>query len=344
LRSGSPAALLPVLPAGAVAHFQQGSWDLASNTWPNDGSAGGSATLSGMAATLSVQGGKEILALRGVTTSVIDFGDVIASDFTICSATRYSGTAKRRILQGDGANWLHGHHESKAGVAYYAPRNPPASGTHWKTPEANQVTPNTDWVIMCASNAGAQLTLVNGVDVGSGTTGGQGGFALQINKGPAWYGGSPLEPSDFDVAEVITWDRGLTATETRAAHEYLMYKVLGVTPPQLPDLPAGPWAHFRQGGWDAASARLLTGVHVTEGSWSCGEADQVEAVSTLSGDLNEGSGGAFSMAVPSLFLCARWSDTTTTATDLVTRVVTTTGTAPAARRRSARVTPQTPSI
>ena len=96
-------------------------------------------------------------------------------------------------------------------------------------------------------------------------------------------------------------------------------------PPQLPDLPAGPWAHFRQGGWDAASARLLTGVHVTEGSWSCGEADQVEAVSTLSGDLNEGSGGAFSMAVPSLFLCARWSDTTTTATDLVTKVVTTTG-------------------
>ena len=48
-------------------------------------------------------------------------------------------------------------------------------------------------------------------------------------------------------------------------------------------------------------------------------------MSTLSGDLNEGSGGAFSIAVPSLFLCARWSDTTTTATDLVTRVVTTTG-------------------
>ena len=35
----------------------------------------------------------------------------------------------------------------------------------WKTPQADHVSPDTDWVLMCGSNAGSLLKLVNGVAV-----------------------------------------------------------------------------------------------------------------------------------------------------------------------------------
>ena len=55
-----------------------------------------------------------VAALEGNTSQSIDFGPVIAGAFTICSVTRYSGLHNRqRILQGLGANWLHGHVASK---------------------------------------------------------------------------------------------------------------------------------------------------------------------------------------------------------------------------------------
>ena len=241
------------LPAGAVAHFRNGGWQgttmWTANSWPNEGSAGGSATFSGTAMQDVYTGGGGLLgsevpvnALRGVTTSSIDFGNVIKREFTICSATRYSDLTpnKMRILQGEGANWLHGHHDNKAGVAYYA------SASGWKTPEANQKTPNYDWVILCASNAGDQLTLINdwtsagliSREVVGSTTGGSGDVVLKINAGAAWSGGN--EKSDFEVAEVITWDRGLTAAETRAAHADLIDRLLRAPPPPAPPTPPPP--------------------------------------------------------------------------------------------------------
>ena len=165
----------------------------------------------------------EVVALSGTTASVVSFGTVVSSDFTICSATRYTGGTQRRILQGgDGGNWLHGHWGGLAGVAYY-----------WgnQTAAANHVAPKTDWVVMCGSNAGAdQLKLVNGADVGT-ATGGVGNVSLWIN------GGGSGATSDFAVAEVLVWDRGLTSEETYAASTYLMGRVLGVTPPAAPPSP-----------------------------------------------------------------------------------------------------------
>ena len=67
------------LPAGAVAHFRNGGWQgttmWTANSWPNEGSAGGSATFSGTAMQDVYTGGGGLLgsevpvnALRGVTT------------------------------------------------------------------------------------------------------------------------------------------------------------------------------------------------------------------------------------------------------------------------------------
>ena len=160
-------------------------------------------------------------ALRGTTKSIIDFGAVIKSDFTICSATRYTGGRYGRILQGSGANWLHGHHGwhynygsedfPRAGYAAY---NGASTSTH-------NVKPVTDWVVMCGSNAGSNLKIANGKDVGI-AVGGTGNIGLRINSGD-----TATQASDFEVAEVITWDRGLTEAETWAAHNYLMRHVLG---------------------------------------------------------------------------------------------------------------------
>ena len=76
--------------------------------------------------------------------------------------------------------------------------------------------PSDDWVIMCGSNGGANLKIANGVDVGctgGGCTGGTGGTPLVINDGRAGANGDQ-QTSDFDVAEIIVWDRGLTAQES----------------------------------------------------------------------------------------------------------------------------------
>jgi hypothetical protein len=145
------------------------------------------------------------------TSSAISFGAVIPSEFTVCSVTRYTGSAKRRILDGAGANWLHGHYYGNAGVAYYE---------GWKTANQNNVSPNTNWLVMCGSNAGSQLKLVNGVDVGTIEAGGTGGVvSLWVN------GGSSNQKSDFAIAEVAVWPRGLTDVEMLGVSEHMMNRL-----------------------------------------------------------------------------------------------------------------------
>jgi len=79
----------------------------------------------------------------GGTSAVITFGDVIPSGGTVCSATRFSGAAMSRILQGTTMNWLIGHHTSSSvGVAYFK--------DGWVGGSASLVSPNTNWVMMCA--------------------------------------------------------------------------------------------------------------------------------------------------------------------------------------------------
>ena len=148
----------------------------------------------------------------GTTSSAIAFGAVIKSEFTVCSVTRYTGGAKKAILQGS-TNWLHGHWSGHAGVAYYH---------GWKTPTQDNVSPDTDWVVMCGTNAGSQLKLVNGVDVGT-ETGGTGDQSLFVNAGFA-----ANEKSNFAIAELIVWPRGLTDEEMRRASNHLIDR-LGIS-------------------------------------------------------------------------------------------------------------------
>ena len=209
-----PSPPLPAAyPGDLHAWYCPGAFDIASSTWQDCSGNGNTATLSGTGLTELRSAGhgaaSEVLALSGTTSSVIAFGAVIQSEFTVCSVTRYTGGAKQRILQGGSANWLHGHWQGRAGVAHYG---------GWKTSYQGSVSPNTDWVVMCGTNAESQLKLVNGVDVGT-ETGGTGGVSLFVNGGP--YG----QYSDFAIAEVVVWPRGLTSEEMYRASDHLMSRM-----------------------------------------------------------------------------------------------------------------------
>ena len=220
-----PPPSVPLLPAAYPedlnAWYCSGTFDIARRTWQDCSGNDMTATFSGsgLAELRSTGHGatSEVLALSGTTSSVIAFGAVIQSSFTVCSVTRYTGDTKGRILHGVGANWLHGHYEGSAGVAFYKA---------WMT-DGNNVSPNTDWVVMCGTNAGSQLKLVNGVDVGT-AAGGAGGVSLSVNGG--WYnqnGGlySGNQKSDFAIAEVVVWPRGLTSAEMRSVSDHLMSRM-----------------------------------------------------------------------------------------------------------------------
>ena len=198
-----------------VAWFRSGTFDIGSRTWPNAVQGGTGATLSGngLIRVSKTRHGAvgAVTALEGTTADKINFGNVIKPEFTICSVTRYTGGTKRRILNGEGVNWLHGQHDGKAGVALYE---------GWKTKnDGTNVAPVTDWVVMCGTNAESQLKLVNGVDKGT-ANGGRGGGKLWVNGGL----NMPAESSDFAIVEVMVWDRGLTSKEMYGVSDYLMNK------------------------------------------------------------------------------------------------------------------------
>ena len=208
------------LPGTPNAWYRQGGFDLASGTWPDASGNGNTATLSSSGLTSQSVSGHgapgPVLALHGTTSATIDFGNVVKTKFTVCSATRYAGTNHGRILNGEGTNWIHGHYYEdgvqKTGVAFYG---------SWRTHAKQYVSPVSNWVAMCGASAGSSQILVNGQNVGFGA-GGAGGCGLGINVGTAM----PAEASDFAIAELVVWDRGLTAAEMQQASDHLLNNVL----------------------------------------------------------------------------------------------------------------------
>ena len=106
-----------------VAWFKSGTFELSHThkIWPNEIPGGASATLSGdglhKVAQFGGHGAGLVTALEGTTEDSIDFGDIIKNEFTICSVTRYTGSANQELILrgdgGDGKRWLHGQWNGK---------------------------------------------------------------------------------------------------------------------------------------------------------------------------------------------------------------------------------------
>ena len=193
----------------SIAWYKEGTFDLDRQIWP-DAIGSNDAILSATGLSKLRKEGHgavgEVVALQGTTSSKIDFGPIIKVNFSICSVTRYTGGEMKRILQGKEKNWLHGDLNGDTGKAYY---------DGWKTNTVKTVRV-LNWGVMCGTNAGSQLKLSNGVDVGT-DTGGHGNVTLQVNQG-----NYANQKSDFAIAEVVVWDRGLSKREMCEASGYLL--------------------------------------------------------------------------------------------------------------------------
>ena len=150
----------------------------------------GSATGNGAVISVPYVGGT-------TATKIVWPAGSIPATFTICSITRYPGGTLRRIFDGLGYNWLHGHWSGYAGSTHY---NGPGNLQY-------SISPNTNWVVVCGRNtgtAGAASTIVNDV-VTSTSAGGQGNLQLTINAGT--HSG---ESSDWQLAKLYVWNSHLS--------------------------------------------------------------------------------------------------------------------------------------
>ena len=131
--------------------------------------------------------------------------NIIASEFTICSRSKYNGNSRQRIIQATGANWLHGHWRGSAGVAYY---------NGWQIGSSSTLSDVDSWLVFCGQNGGSGYFRTNGATVATSTSG-SGSQKLCVNTG------AYNELSDWAVAEIMTWDYALSLSEIEKAEAYL---------------------------------------------------------------------------------------------------------------------------
>jgi len=216
--SAAEAAVLMNMAAPPVQFTAATQWfdvsSVSGVTWPNWGSGGLNATLSGT--TIASDGAyanglssSGLSFLTGSSSSTISFPYTIYSlPFTACVMTRYTNNGNNRIVQGtQSANWILGHHNGAAGVSYL---------NSWATvysPDTNVASSNWVWICVSAPVSGNVSIFVNGNNMNSGLSSSNTapGVPLGINAG-----GCCGEYSGFAIAKLVSWSTALDATTLAA--------------------------------------------------------------------------------------------------------------------------------
>jgi len=188
-----------------------GWWDAQSfsgSTWFDKSGNNRNATSSGAITKVSQSGINSlgtIDCLQGGTSSSITFpSGVLPATYTLFHVTRYTGGTRTRIVaSSDGVNWLSGFWGGLSGVAFH---------NGWLTQSSYDHYYN-NWVVSTDQNA---LYRANRVQT-STSSGGSASCRLGINT----FGG---ETSDWQVAEVIVYDRTLSQSEYESVETYLTNK------------------------------------------------------------------------------------------------------------------------
>jgi hypothetical protein len=149
----------------------------------------------------------------GVNDNIILADKSVPINFTICSITKYNGLNRGRILNSTSLNFLHGHHGSRRGVAYYGNEDV----NQWKS-EVLNIGIIDDWLVMCGKNetTDSRDLLVDGISKGVAKKG-KGDCILAINKG------IHNERSDWAFSQCFIWNQHLTHSEMRNMSELLLY-------------------------------------------------------------------------------------------------------------------------
>jgi hypothetical protein len=155
--------------------------------------------------------------VQGGTNDQFRFNNpaMTGGNYTLFHVTRYNGGTRGRIVNGIDDGYISGFWNGQAGVAYHE---------EWITPSSG-ITPTDNWVI---STSASGLYRANGVTRSTG-----GGIDYIPTIGLNAQG----ESSDYQVAELILFDRRLTDTEIKQVEDYLggqyginIYNNSGVAP------------------------------------------------------------------------------------------------------------------
>jgi|SaaInlStandDraft_5_1057022.scaffolds.fasta_scaffold00219_6 hypothetical protein len=151
--------------------------------------------------------------LKGLSNASIEFPQNLNKDnWTIVYVTRYDPSAKYkgRILQGRSSNWLAGHHGGKAGVSHQN-----------KWINYNKLSEQKSWVF--AIEQPNKFIRRSGKHDWKLFTGGKGIGADQIFINGGKY---PKEKSDFNIAELIIYNRKINDSEIEKVKNYLENKYI----------------------------------------------------------------------------------------------------------------------
>ncbi len=178
-----------------------------------------SASVSGSPLIQSITGNGSSTSIRTLSGGIADgirfasFSPTTTNAYTLFQVTRYSGTTRKRILDGSSTNWLSGYWQGSVGVAWHG---------NWLTSSSNSGTNMLNWNLMTDQN---QLFRHNGVNKVTTSTTQNFDTQLAINAGYYGIGGGGLasfdERSDFNAAEIILFNGNLTATQIRQVENYL---------------------------------------------------------------------------------------------------------------------------
>jgi uncharacterized repeat protein (TIGR02543 family) len=202
-----PNNLLPYM------RYKASDYDATAKTWrDSSGNARNVSLIEGspsvVTTTANTNGStKSIQVLQGVTTDQITFDNptTTSGQYTLFSLIRYNSattTKQRRTLNSIDNTWFTGHHGQKAGISYH-------EGAWLKS--VSTVSPITNWVL---GTDYASAYRSNGVQQ---TLEGNGGANLR-RLGINTFTG---ESSDFQIAEIILYDRALTLAEIKQVEDYL---------------------------------------------------------------------------------------------------------------------------
>jgi hypothetical protein len=143
--------------------------------------------------------------LSGTINTKITFpANVLPKTFTFIHVARYAGKHKRRIFDSTKNNTLSGFWNGMSGVSFFE---------SWKTKRTNNIKSN--WLLSVDTN---KFYRGNGVDYTVKPSGD--GSQLSVNKGRF----AKKESSDFEIAEMIIYERILSVEEIETIEEELMEK------------------------------------------------------------------------------------------------------------------------
>ncbi|MSY43133.1 MAG: hypothetical protein F2645_05035, partial [Actinobacteria bacterium] len=178
-----------------------------------------SVSVSGSPTVTTTTGNGTAGTIRTLSGGIADavrfssFTPTTTNRYTLFQVTRYSGTTRKRILDGVNSNWLSGYWSGNAGVAWH--------GT-WLTADTNNGTNMLNWNLMTDQNT---LFRHNGLNKVTTASAQNFDTQLAINLGYFGIGGQGLsyadERSDYNAAEIILYNGELTAAQIRQVENYL---------------------------------------------------------------------------------------------------------------------------